>query len=175
MPMKLSEYDPDWADAFADEAWRIAETFGELALRIEHVGSTAVPGLHAKPVIDIQVSLASLKPLEPLIDEMASLGYSHLPLPDPPVDVYPFFHRPERWPTTHHVHLCELGGDEEQRHLAFRDWLRAHPEDRDTYGAVKLRLAQEVDETDVASLFRYSESKGDVVREIERKALSGAD
>jgi len=161
------------AKGLGDEAWRIAETFGEHALRVEHVGSTAVPGLCAKPVIDIQVSLASLQPLEPLIGMMASLGYSHLPLPDPPVEVYPFFHRPERWPTTHHLHLCEFAGEEEERHLAFRDWLRAHPADRDRYGELKLRLAQDVDENDVVSMFRYTEAKGDFVREIERKARSG--
>ena len=67
--------------------------------------------------------------------------------------------------------MCEVSGDEERRHLAFRDWLRAHPEDRDAYSELKHRLARNVDESDPVTLVRYTESKGDFVRVIERRAL----
>ena len=78
-----------------------------------------MPGLAAKPVIDIQVSVASLVPHGRYVDTMATLGYRHIALS---FDlVYPFFYRPvDEWPGTHHVHLCEAGGEQEWKHLAFR-------------------------------------------------------
>ena len=102
-------HDPAWAATFEAEACRIRAVFGALAASVEHVGSTAVAGLAAKPVIDIQLSVASLEPLEPHAKRLASLGYVHVPVGD--FDrIYPFFQRPAQWPCTHHVHLCVAGG-----------------------------------------------------------------
>jgi GrpB-like predicted nucleotidyltransferase (UPF0157 family) len=90
------------------------------ALRIDHVGSTAVPGLAAKPVIDIQVSVQSLEPLEPYRVALAPLGYKFVSVGE--FDrVYPWFAKPGEWPSTHHVHLCVVGEEQEAVHLAFRD------------------------------------------------------
>ncbi len=166
-------YDPAWPRLFDEEAERLRGALGAVALRIEHVGSTSVPGLAAKAVIDIQVSVAAVQPMDAYEPALRGLGYTHTSLPEPGDDVYPFFHRPERWPTTHHVHVCKLGGEEERRHLAFRDWLRTHPEDRDAYAALKRRLAEDVDEGDLGSLFRYTESKSDFVVALEKRATEG--
>ena len=81
-----------------------------------------MPGLAAKPVIDIQVSVASLVPHGRYVDTMATLGYRHVALGDFDL-VYPFFHRPAEFPGTHHVHLCDAGGEQEWKHLAFRNSL----------------------------------------------------
>src|SRR5690349_19436789 len=109
---------------FAAERERLTAALGGLAMRIEHNGSTSVPGLAAKPIIDIQISVVALTPLSPLVDSLAPLGYVHVPHPD---DAFcPFLHRPATWPHSHHVHLVEAGGLEERRTLAFRDYLRAH-------------------------------------------------
>jgi GrpB-like predicted nucleotidyltransferase (UPF0157 family) len=171
MKVELAAYDPSWPGAFGAEVTRIEEALGGRARRIEHVGSTSVPGLAAKPVIDIQVSVDAVVPLEGYAEALAGIGYVHISLPDPGDDVYPFFMRPPSWPSSHHVHLCELGGLEERRHLAFRDWLRENPEDRQAYEDLKRRLAAAVDESDPASVFAYSSGKTDFVRATEAKAL----
>ncbi|HEV3139037.1 MAG TPA: GrpB family protein, partial [Vicinamibacterales bacterium] len=119
---ELLPYDSRWPAAFDAEAVRLRGALGPLALRIEHNGSTAVPGIAAKPVIDIQISVARLQPLAPYRDRLQPIGYVHVPHQDD--SFCPFFHRPARWPHSHHVHLVEAGGAEERRTLAFRDYLR---------------------------------------------------
>ena len=98
MQVELSEYDPKWASMFDAEASRIREALGSFAKRIEHVGSTSVPGLAAKPVIDIQISVEKLHPMDPYKVLLEQIGYTHVPHPDDAV--YPFLHRPEIWPHT---------------------------------------------------------------------------
>jgi GrpB-like predicted nucleotidyltransferase (UPF0157 family) len=138
----LEAYDPAWPGRFEEEAAALKAALGELALRIEHVGSTSVPGLVAKPVIDIQVSVGSLASLKPFMPAMTQLGYTHLLDPDPAFErSYPYFHKPVEKPDTHHVHLCEAGGELEARHLAFRDRLRANASAREEYAALKRSLA----------------------------------
>ena len=128
--------------------------------------------MSAKPVIDIQLSVASVVPLEPFQKLLGELGYSHLSLPSPGDEVYPFFHRPSTWPTTHHVHLCETGGLEERKHLAFRDWLRTHPDDLQAYADLKQELAAKTDEQDVVSVFRYTQGKDDLISSLTQRALA---
>src|SRR3954464_12678526 len=104
-------YDAAWPREFERERDRLEAGLGGLALRIEHNGSTAVPGLAAKPVIDIQVSVARLHPIDQYAPALERLGYVHLPHAD---DAFaPFFHRPAEWPHTHHVHVVEAGSAEE--------------------------------------------------------------
>lgn len=170
----LSPYDPEWPARFEAEAARLGAGFGDVALRIEHVGSTSVPDLCAKPIIDIQISVASLAPLDPLVQRLRELGYAHLSLPEPGDDAYPFFHRPASWPTTHHVHACVAGEEQERKHLVFRDWLRSHPEDRDHYAALKRELADETDEADPVAVYRYTMGKGDWIAQTIERALQSA-
>ena len=124
--IELVPYDAGWPAAFAAEAARIRAALGALALRIDHNGSTSIQGLRAKPIIDIQVSVAALQPLAAYATPLEGLGYTHVPHAD---DAFaPFFHRPADWPHSHHVHVVEYGGREERRTLAFRDYLRDHPQ-----------------------------------------------
>lgn len=167
----LAPYDSEWPAQFEAEASRIRDALEHAAHRIEHVGSTSIPGLHAKPIIDIQVSVASVTPLEPFAERLGALGYSHLSLPSPGDGVYPFFHRPATWPTTHHLHLCQAGGLEERKHLGFRDWLRAHPEDLARYAALKQHLSEETNESDPLSVMRYTAGKGDWIKQVVERAL----
>ena len=109
-PLVVVAYDPAWPAAFEAEAVRLRAALGTVAMRIDHNGSTAVPGLSAKPVIDIQVSVAALQPIAAYRDRLQAIGYVHVP--DPDDSFCPFFHRPARWPHTHHVHVVERGGAE---------------------------------------------------------------
>ena len=169
--IKLECYDPAWERRFTDEAATLRSAFGTLARRIEHVGSTAVPGLIAKPVIDIQVSVISLASLEPFVVVMRELGYAHLPDPDPIFErSYPYFHKPVVWPHSHHVHLCEEGGVLEQRHLLFRDCLRASASVREQYAALKRELARAHQGKTHDERQRYSDGKTDFVRAVVEAA-----
>ena len=168
-PITITPYDPRWPGMFAAERARLAEALGSLAQRIEHQGSTAVAGLAAKPIIDIQVSVASLQPLEAFIAVLSSLGYVHVPHAD---DVRcPFFHRPADWSHTHHVHLVVTGGEEEARTLAFRDYLRSHPEVAEAYELLKRRLARDADGGTFSGREAYAAGKTEFVERVTRLAL----
>lgn len=137
--IELASYNSTWPARFAAEAVRLRRVCGPGALRIDHVGSTSIPGLAAKPIIDVQIVVDALTPLAGWADRLEQLGYRHHPSPD---DVeYPFFHRPVRWPHTHHVHLCVPESAIGRATLALRDYLREHPAERDAYAIEKHRLA----------------------------------
>ncbi len=163
-------YECAWPLLFKAEAARIREVMDGLALRIEHVGSTSVPGLAAKSVIDIQVSVAALETVDVYSDLLGRLGYSHIPLG--PFDaVYPFFQKPAEWPSTHHIHLCVRGTEQERRHLAFRDYLRSHPAVAAEYVALKRILAAAHDGATLESRERYSLSKTHFINSVLERAL----
>lgn len=161
----IAPYDPAWVASFSAEAQRIRVSFGAEAERIEHVGSTSVPGLAAKPVIDIQVSVPSLARRDLHRQRLIELGYTHFPLGDFDL-VYPFFKRPETWPSTHHIHLCESGSEQERVHLAFRDYLRLHPTVAAEYAELKRQLATMHDGLTLQSQESYSLSKTAFVRRV---------
>lgn len=163
-------YQPAWRDAFVEEAKRLRGQFGTRALRIDHVGSTSVPGLAAKPVIDIQVSFASLEPRAALLAEMAALGYLHVNLGE--FDrVYPYFTKPGICPSTNHVHLCAAGSQEEHHHLAFRDYLRLRSDVAADYVQLKSALAALHDGETLESQERYSLAKSEFVTKTLAEAL----
>ena len=141
----LAEYDPHWPALFEAEAARIQQQLGDLARRIEHVGSTAIPGMTAKPVIDIQVSVTSLQPIGVYEERLGSLGYAHL---------------------THHVHLCEAGGALEARHIRFRDYLRMHADAAAEYVRLKQTLAALHHGETHESRERYSLGKTEFVERV---------
>lgn len=165
--IRLDPYDPVWRSRFEEEAAALQNAFGALACRIEHVGSTAVPGLVAKPTIDIQVSVSSLASLAPFLSAMDGLGYTHLPDPDPVLErAYPYFHKPVEWPHSHHVHLCEAGSALERRHIAFRDRLRSDARAREEYAVLKQDLARIHRGATHEERQRYADAKSEFVRRL---------
>jgi len=140
-------------------------------VRIDHHGSTAIPGLAAKPIIDIQVAVARMDPIAPYEEPLREAGYVHAPHPD---DAFcPFFHRPSQWPHTHHIHVVEAGGAEERRTLAFRDYLRDHREAAREYEQLKHRLAAESVAIDSDAREAYTRAKTDFIERIVATALAG--
>jgi GrpB-like predicted nucleotidyltransferase (UPF0157 family) len=168
--LQISSYDPRWVLEFEAERERLARALGALARRIDHHGSTAVPGLDAKPIIDIQVSVDALQPIAAYSAPLAVLGYVHVPHADDVV--CPFFHRPRDWPHSHHVHVVQAGGREERRTLAFRDYLREHGDAAREYVALKKRLAALVDPTDSSSREAYAAGKSEFVNRVVEMALA---
>lgn len=162
--IEIVPYDPVWPAAFEAEASRIRGGLGAIALRIDHHGSTAVPGLAAKPIIDIQISVARLQPLTAFAAPLATIGYTHVPHPD---DAFcPFFHRPAQWPHTHHVHVVAVGSEDERRTLAFRDYLREHPDTAREYARLKQQLAAHLVGADAESREAYARAKTDFVERV---------
>jgi GrpB-like predicted nucleotidyltransferase (UPF0157 family) len=166
MAEQIAEYNPRWPEEFECEAMRLRSALSALAIRIDHVGSTAVPGLAAKPTIDIQVVAPHQAAIDSSGDALIALGYSYATEP------VRFFYRPAAWPHSHHVHVREAGSFEERRLCLFRDWLRSHEADRHAYEALKRGLARNFDLRSTAQRIRYSEAKTQFVREIERRAVT---
>ncbi len=163
-------YTDAWRWAFESEAAAIRNVMGDDAIRIDHVGSTAVPGLAAKPVIDIQVSVRSLASLEPFEAPLASLGYRLIRISEFDDHEYPWFAKPGLWPSTHHIHLCVAGEELEFRHLAFRDHLRENADQAQRYEALKRHLATQHEGTTLHSVASYSMGKSEFIE----RALLGA-
>jgi GrpB-like predicted nucleotidyltransferase (UPF0157 family) len=158
--VELVEHDPTWAELFERERALLAPIFDGDALGIEHIGSTSVPDLCAKPIVDVLVGLRELELSDEQLAQMVELGYEYL-------GEYGiagrFFFR--KHPRTHHVHVVEHGGEHWERQLVFRDALRTDDEERLRYDAFKRRLAAEGHPRSV-----YTELKTPFIREIEARA-----
>jgi GrpB-like predicted nucleotidyltransferase (UPF0157 family) len=136
--LEIRDYDPAWPRQFSQFAARVKAVLGAVVLQVEHVGSTAVPGLVAKPVIDMDVVLASPSDLAEVIRRLVGLGYVH------EGELGIVGREAFRWPSgeaRHHLYVLIAGASELRRHLAFRDALRADRVLRDAYAALKRSLA----------------------------------
>lgn len=161
-PVVIVDYNPLWPKQFETLRSRLANVLGGLALTIEHVGSTAVPGLAAKPIIDIDVFLRSPNDLPHAIAALASIGYQHRgDLGIPGREAF----RAPAGDLRHHLYVCPNNA-EYQRHIAFRDHLRAHPGEADAYAALKRELADKFGEDREA----YNNAKREFVESILRKS-----
>jgi GrpB-like predicted nucleotidyltransferase (UPF0157 family) len=137
-PVRIVDYNRQWPRLFQDRARAIRAEMGDVALRIDHIGSTAVVGLAAKPIIDVQISVASFEPLEAFKGPLERLGYVYRA--DNTERTKRYFREPPGRRRTH-VHVRRAGSFSEQWALLFRDYLRAHTEVAAEYAAVKRRLA----------------------------------
>jgi GrpB-like predicted nucleotidyltransferase (UPF0157 family) len=159
----MADHDPAWAVRYEQERARIVSALGDRVLRLDHVGSTSVPGLAAKPIIDIDLSVADPHDEAAYVPGLERAGYvlrvrepHHRMLRTPALDV--------------HLHVCALGSEWERRHLVFRDWLRSHPDDRRRYEDVKRSLAAR----SWADMNDYADAKTDVIAEIMARAQTAS-
>jgi GrpB-like predicted nucleotidyltransferase (UPF0157 family) len=153
-PIIIADYDRRWPRMFDNERALIYATCGRDAFTtIEHMGSTAVPGLAAKPIIDILPGLRSLGDAPALIPKLESIGYTYVPEFERPTEFdegMPFrryFRKDTDGRRSHHMHMVEEGSDFWLKHLLFRDYLRAHDGERDAYAALKRELAADYNAT----------------------------
>jgi GrpB-like predicted nucleotidyltransferase (UPF0157 family) len=157
-------YDPSWPDMFQEEAENIRPVFGDEVIAIYHMGSTSIPGLNAKPVIDLLVEVNDIEKIDALNEAFAALNYeARGEYGIPGRRFFTKFSGDER---THNVHIFERGHPEVDRQLVFRDYLRTHPDDAEAYGRLKEKLAVHFHD----DLQGYVQAKGDFVREIDRRA-----
>lgn len=134
--VEVVPYDASWPARYDAEADRVRAALGSTLRVVEHVGSTAVPGLAAKPVVDIALSVESFQTLD--VVALEELGYRYVSEYDELLPNRRYFSKPG-----YHVHAYEQEHEEFMDYVRFRDYLRTHPEDADLYGQLKLRLASE--------------------------------
>jgi GrpB-like predicted nucleotidyltransferase (UPF0157 family) len=157
--IQVVAYDPAWLARFEHERQRIAAALGAGARRVDHIGSTAVPGLAAKPIIDIDLSVDDPDDERAYVPALAHAGY-RLRVREPG-------HRMLRTSTLDvHVHVCAAGSDWEVRHLLLRDWLRTDPRDRAAYAALKQDLAPR----DWSDMNAYAAAKCELIQQITDRA-----
>ncbi len=163
--------DPRWPDLFEADRLLIVGALGATALGVDHVGSTSVPGLAAKPVIDILLQVADSADESSYVPHLEAHGY-HLHVREPDWLEHRVLHRRTGHGAPHdanvHVLSPELGAGEIRRMIGFRDWLRRRPDDRDRYAAVKRDLASRT----WRSVQDYADAKTEVVEEILATVLA---
>jgi GrpB-like predicted nucleotidyltransferase (UPF0157 family) len=163
MKLWLSEYSADWPRMFKEEVENLKMIFGDLIIKYEHFGSTSVKGMKAKPVIDMICIVKNIEQVDLFNKQMDSLGY----------DVAGEWgiagrrlFRKGGDNRTHHIHFYQFDHPEINRHLIFRDYLKAHPHEIIKYSRFKEELASHYTTTS-----EYSPAKKEFVREMEKKAL----
>ena len=165
-PITLAEYDPQWPALYAREAARIRAVLGDAAVRVEHVGSTSVPGLAATPIIDILLAVPDSADEQAYAPALEAAGYV-LRIREPDWFEHRLFTGPD---TTINLHVFTVGAAEIDRMLLFRDWLRANDADRDAYLQVKRDLARRT----WRHVQHYADSKTAIVQQIMARASAAS-
>ncbi|MBD0369224.1 MAG: GrpB family protein [Pyrinomonadaceae bacterium] len=138
----IVEYNPAWPARFEEEKARILNLIGSWVERVEHIGSTSVPGLGAKPIIDIMIGIRSLADAPECIRRLETIGYEYISKHEAMLPERRYFHKVTTYNTrTHHLHMVETTTTFWTRHLLFRDYLRSHPETARDYYRLKKELA----------------------------------
>lgn len=163
----LSSYNPAWSGAYEEEKKLLLDTFGTKILAIEHIGSTAIPSIPAKPIIDILAAVDSLDDINVFIETLPKLGYEYIP--ERRFSDRQFFPKGPESARTHHLSLVETSSETGwNNHLLFRDYLRSHDKERRQYAELKVRLAKEYAD----NRGEYTERKSAFVLDIIAKAKS---
>ncbi|NDJ17938.1 GrpB family protein [Myxacorys almedinensis] len=166
--MKVEVVPPNsaWREEFSAESKRIALVMGENIVTIHHIGSTAIPGIYAKPVIDFLIEVKDINETDAQTAAMAAIGYEAMGEFGLPGRRY-FRKEQPSGIRTHHVHTYEIGSPEINRHLAFRDYMIAHPDVAQQYSELKRELAKQYPQ----NIEGYMDGKDEFVQMVEKKAL----
>lgn len=157
--IELAPPDPAWPERFVVERAKIVAALGAKAIRVDHIGSTSITGIAAKPIIDIDLSVKDVDDDDDYLPALTAAGYQ--------LRVREAGHRMVRTADLGvHVHCCTTGSGWERRHLLFRDWLRYDQADRVAYGELKKELAQQ----DWPDMNAYAEAKSARIKEITARA-----
>ncbi|MAF10142.1 hypothetical protein CMK11_06785 [Candidatus Poribacteria bacterium] len=168
MSWLMAPHDPEWAAQYEDEASRLREVFGRELVAIHHVGSTAIPGIKAKPIIDIVIVIEDIRRIHAFHEAMIALGYRPRGEGKDPFRTPGrfYFNKPHCNIHTHHAHVMQAGHLDIEAKLNFRDYLRAHPEEARAYSDLKARLTAE----NTQGIGEYMEGKDAFVKGIIARA-----
>jgi GrpB-like predicted nucleotidyltransferase (UPF0157 family) len=163
--VEVVPYHPEWPDQFSAEARDLKAVFGSELLSIHHFGSTSIPGISAKPIIDILLIVRDIDAVDSLAPRLEALGYHGVG--EYGIPGRRFFFKGSEDIRSHHLHVYENGNPHILRHLVFRDYMRSHPISARDYARLKEKLAIEFPE----DMDGYIAGKNAFVREHEKKAL----
>lgn len=161
-------YDSRWPQQFQQEAAEIHRVLGEESILLHHIGSTSVPGLAAKPIIDFLGEVNDIERVGRFNEPLAALGYEAMGEFGIPGRRYFRKGGDER---THHLHIFEKNSSGAYRHLAFRNYLRSHPVKKEAYGALKIKLAEQYPH----DIEKYMDGKDPFIKQTEKEALLWAE
>jgi GrpB-like predicted nucleotidyltransferase (UPF0157 family) len=167
MRIQVVAHDPAWRSEFEAEAQRITQALGDIVVRLHHIGSTAMPGIYAKPIIDFLLEVDDLVELEDRTSAMAQLGYEALGEFGIPGRRY-FRKNNAAGVRTHQVHAFAADSPQIERHLAFRDYMIAHPAAGRAYGELKQKLARKHPQ----DIEAYMAGKDPFIKEHEARAIA---
>lgn len=163
--VKVVAHDLKWQEMFNIESNRVIEALGKNVVAVHHIGSTAIPNIYAKPIIDLLVEVNDITKVDEQNTLMELLDYEVMG--EFGISGRRFFRKDnQEGIRTHHIHTFTVGSDQVRRHLAFRDYMISHPEDAQNYSQLKRRLAREYP-TNIDS---YMDGKDGFIREIDKKA-----
>lgn len=162
--VEVVPYDADWPLIYEVEARLLSATLGAELVRLHHIGSTSVPGLQAKPVIDMLAEVRNIEALDSLNERMTSAGYT--PMGEYGIAGRRYFFKGSEEKHSHHLHAFAEGHTDIARHLLFRDYLRSHPEETHKYASLKESLAARFP-TDIEA---YMQGKDTFIKELDSKA-----
>jgi GrpB-like predicted nucleotidyltransferase (UPF0157 family) len=163
--VEVTAYEPTWPELLEAEAGRLKAALGKIVIAIHHIGSTAIPGMAAKPIIDILMEVDDIELMDGYNPVMQGLGY--IPKGENGIAGRRFFIKGSETVHSHHVHIFQQGDKNIKRHLVFRDYLRMHPSAAEEYSLLKCSLAQQFPE----DIDGYISGKDEFVRRLEQKAL----
>lgn len=159
-PVKIVPYNPHWPEVFQKEYTKLKFEVNDDTIIIEHIGSTSVPYLCAKPVIDIMIGIERIEDFEKLIKPLNALGYEYKPEVEDTIPERRYFEKPG-----FHIHMVEKNSDFWKKHIFFREYLRNYPDVRDEYCKLKLDLARKYQ----FQRKEYTKSKEPFIKRILRK------
>jgi GrpB-like predicted nucleotidyltransferase (UPF0157 family) len=171
-PVIVKDYNPEWLSWFETLSSFFKSRLGRSVIRIEHVGSTSIPGMIAKPIIDFDIVI-NISDFDEVRSCLEVIGYAHqgdLGIPEREAFAINDHELKKQLPP-HHLYVCDLHSKELHRHLAFRDYLREHPEDARIYSKLKIHLVKEHS----GDRELYIQGKDHLVQEILEKAMSWYD
>lgn len=166
MKIEIVQYSTEWPVMYEEIKDRFYSSFGEKIAGIEHIGSTSVPGLAAKPIIDILLGVYKLTDAEEIIPNMEHLGYEYVFKYEDIMPERRYFVKWQDGRSIHHIHTVEINSAFWKRHLYFRDYLRLHDNVRDEYFELKKKLA----DIDWEDKMGYTDAKTDFIRKTEKAA-----
>ena len=167
MKVEVVPHNPNWHCADLDESKRVAMTLGKNVKAIHHIGCTAIPTIHAKPIIDILIEVRKIDQVDARNNAMKALGYESMG--EFGISGRRYFRKHSDVGTrTHHIHVFRMESDQVRRHLAFRDYLRVHTEDTQQYSSLKQQLAQQYP-NDIEG---YMDGKNEFIHHIDQRAAA---
>jgi len=160
--VEVVSYSPNWKDMYKEESEKIKNVLSDIIIDIHHVGSTAIPGIKAKPVIDILVEVKDIEGVDQHNHKMKELGYEVMG--EYGIPKRRFFRKGGN-NRTHHIHIFQVGNEEIERHVNFKEYLIAHPDKAREYSKLKEKLVNKY----TYDVENYTNSNSDFIKEVDKK------